>query len=91
MEKLLMLKMEQLEIAESCIEHYSAQSEVFKGLAKKAHALYEEMDRELDNMRKKHESVDADMDKKYHEHQHYKRYHDHHKERAERVKREIHR
>jgi len=81
MEKLLLLKLRQLEIAEGCIEHYSEQSDVFKGLAKKAHSLYEEMDRELQAMRKRHEAADADMDK---------RYHDHHRERAARVKRDIH-
>jgi len=86
MEKMLMLKMQQLEIAESCLEHYSEQSEVFHNLARKAHALYEEMESALHQMKHKHGEVDKDMEARYH-----RMYHDHHKERAQRIRRELHR
>jgi len=58
MEKLLMLKMQALQIAEECIGHYAEDTTVFRAFAKKAHALYEEMNAALHSMKSRHEKTD---------------------------------
>lgn len=91
MEKLLMLKMQALQIAEECIGHYAEDTTVFRAFAKKAHALYEEMNAALHSMKSRHEKTDQDMDKRYSEHDKrmHEMYHDYHARRAERIKRDI--
>jgi len=80
MEKLIMSKLRVLEIAEECFLHGGENSDLFKGIAKKAHSLYEEMESALHRLKREHEAEDAAMNAMYREH---------HKRRAEKLKREM--
>jgi len=80
MEKLIMGKLRTLEIAEECFLHGGDNGDLFRGIAKKAHALYEEMESALHRLKGKHEAEDAEVNAMYRNH--YRR-------RAERLKREM--
>ena len=91
MEKLLMLKLDQLEIVEGFLDHQSEKHpDVFKGLARKAHDLYKEMERALALLKTEHERLDRDMDKAYADHRLHGMYHAHHMNRASGIERRVH-
>jgi len=80
MERLIMSKLRTLEIAEECFLHGGENASLFRDLARKAHALHEEMESALSRLKSKHEAEDAEVNAMYR---------DHHRRRAERLKREI--
>ena len=68
MERLILSKMRTLEIAEECFLHGGENADIFKGIAKKAHALYEEMESALTRLKRDHEAEDALVNAMYRDH-----------------------
>jgi len=73
--------MEQLDLIEDCLSHYSEDSDVFKELAKEMHGVYSNIDRAIKVMHRKHEIADAEV---------HKIYKDMHEDRAARLMKEAH-